>query len=416
MLKDIKHRLSSPFIRNVGWMGGAELANRVFRLGTTVTLARLLTPEQYGLIAIVLATQEFSKVFTLSSGIGSKLIQANERDIEVLSKTSYWLNWIICISLFFIQCLIAFPVAWTYQNNQIILPICVLAVSYLILPTFAVQSALIQRENRLSIIAFCNAAQSLVANILTIVLALLGFGIWSVVLPNVISNIVWTVITYHQHKWRPSGGFQIDRWNEVVKFSTDILGVELTNKLKGNIDYLIVGYFWGVEELGLYYFSFNAGIGISLNVINAFSSAMFPYFCAARENLSVLRERYFRSVKATSSIVTPIILLQVALAPLYVPFIFGDKWVDAIPVLMLICLSALPLPLSTSAYHLLNSVGETRVTLGFTIISTIVFTFMLLLVVHLSILWTAVAVLAFQMLVQPLYSIWAIRKVFVLAR
>ena len=86
-------------------------------------------------------------------GVSAKIIQADDENVEELSNSGYWLNWVIFLSLFVIQGLIAFPVAWFYHDNQLILPICVGGIPYLIWPWVAVKNALIQRENRLKITA-----------------------------------------------------------------------------------------------------------------------------------------------------------------------------------------------------------------------------------------------------------------------
>lgn len=243
LINNIRQTLSTKFIRNVGWLGGAELANRIFRLGTTFTLARMFSPYDYGLVAVILTTNEFANVVTLKSGISSKIIQADEQNLKVICNTSYWLNWIVCIFMFILQCTAAFPIALFYGNNRIILPICFSALVYLMLPFFMVQCALIQRENRLNIIALCNIIQSLSINILTITLAILGLGVWSVILPIVITTPIWIVINNRNHKWQPPKSFQLEQWQEILYFSKDILGVEFLNKLRSNIDYLIVGVF-----------------------------------------------------------------------------------------------------------------------------------------------------------------------------
>lgn len=243
LINKLKQKLSSQFIRNVGWLGGAELVNRVFRLGTTVILARLLSPQDYGLAAIVLTTIEFANVLTLQVGIGSKIVQANEQDVKVLCDTAYWLNWIICGSLFIIQCIAAFPIAWFCGDNRVILPICVAAIVYLIVPNYAVQNALITRENRLNITALANATQSMLGNVLTMGLALLGMGMWAIVLPFVLTSPVWLAIIHINQPWRPTKTFTLKRWQEIVSFGKDVLGYQLLDKLRANLDYLLIGYF-----------------------------------------------------------------------------------------------------------------------------------------------------------------------------
>lgn len=412
LINRLKQLSSGQFIRNAGWLGGAELVNRIFRLGTTVTLARLFSPYDYGLVSVVLTTYEFTTVFTLRYGIGAKIIQADEQELKEICDTSYWLNWILCGSLFVVQCIAAFPIAWFYKDNQVILPICVLALVYLMLPIFMVQSALIQRENRLKITALCNVTQAILSNIITIGLALLGLGMWAVVLSTVLTTPVWIVINYMNHPWRPPKSFRLDQWQEVTNYSKDLLGIELLNKLKGNIDYLIIGRFLGIHALGIYYFAFNAGLGISQNVMNAFTSALFPHLCAARGNLKQLKERFFSSIKTVGIFVVPLILLQSSLAPLYVPIVFGQKWVNAVPILVLICLSALPLTFSNATYLLLKAVGTTRIVLYWNLIYTVIFAIALLVAVRWGIFWVAASVLICQVLSLSIFSIWAIRYVF----
>ena len=112
-LKDRFDKFNNPFVRNVGWMGASGAIIRVFRLITTIVLARFLSPYDFGLAAIVLTTNEFVQVFS-RNGIGAKLIQAEEKDIEQLAQSAYWLGWLVFIGLFILQCLSAFPFTATF--------------------------------------------------------------------------------------------------------------------------------------------------------------------------------------------------------------------------------------------------------------------------------------------------------------
>ncbi|MBD1809595.1 lipopolysaccharide biosynthesis protein [Microcoleus sp. FACHB-SPT15] len=411
LLTKLKQLTSGQFIRNVGWLGGAELVNRVFRLGTTVTLARMFSPEDYGLMSIIYTTFEFASVFTLRGGIGAKIIQADEKDVKTIAETSYWLNWILCGAIFIVQCIAAFPIAQFYDKKQLALPLCMAALTYLMLPLFLVSTALIERENRLKVTAMCNAISSLVINSITIILALLGVGVWAIVWAMLLGNPVWILITWKNHSWRPPKTFNIERWREVISFGGSLLGVDLLNRIKGNIDYLLVGRFLGVEALGIYYFAFNAGLGISFNVMNSFSSAIFPYLCEARDDFREVKKRFFSSIKRTSTVVVPLIILQAGLAPLYVPLVFGEKWIPAIPILSMICLSALPYPISFAVKHLLNAVGKTWLNLYWAFFQTLTFAGFVLVAVKGGIFWVAAAVLIHQALTS-IYYIWAIKYVF----
>lgn len=413
LIDKLRHKFSGQYIRNIAWMGRAELANIIFRLGTSIVIFRTISRYDYGLIAIVLTTYEIANVFTLREGIDSKLIQASKEDVDILSDTAYWMNWILCIALFIIQCLAAFPIAWFYQDNQVILPICVIATVYLMLPLYAVQRALIMRENRLNIVALCQVLQSLLGNILTIIMALFGMGMWAIVLPIVLTNPVWVIINLLKHKWRPKKYFKLHRWREIAVFALNLLGVKILKKLRGQLDYLIIGRFLGIDVLGIYYFAFNAGIGISSNVINLLTLPLFPHLCEIRENIRELKKRYFNSLKTIAYIIIPLVLLQSSLAPLYVPIVFGEKWIKAISILILICLSAIPRPFAEAAEQLLQAVNKTHLNLYWNVIFTVFFTVCILISVQWGILWVAISVLICHFIALPIFTIWATKYVLI---
>ncbi len=406
-----KHLLSDKFIRNSGWMGASELLHRISRLVTTVVLARIFSPYDYGLIAVVYTTWSFGNIFTLSSGVGSKIVQASENDLEAICITSYWLNWILCGSIAVIQALLAFPIAKFYGSDKLILPLVVLSLLYLIMPFFLVKEALIRRQNKLKIIAFAKGTSAMITNLVTALFAILGLGIWAVILGMSLAYPAKMIIYNKNLHWQPGKLFKLEKWQEVLNYGSNILGVSLLEELRQNIDYLIVGRFLGVDALGLYFFAFNAGSGISNNVIMAFTSSMFPYFCEVRENMELLKERFLTSLKKSSFVIVPLILLQSSLAPFYVPIIFGQKWINAIPVLIVICLSVLPIFVYHSTKHLLNSVNKIKLNLYWNLIFTVLFALVLLTVVKYGILVVAITVLACQLL-NAIFSIWIIKSVF----
>ncbi len=412
LIHKLQKTFSSQFIRNAGWLGLAELANRIFRLGTTVTLARMFSPKDYGLMAIVYIVIEFSSLFTLDRGTIAKIVQADDKDIQTICNTSYWINWILCISICILQCIAAFPIAYFYGNQDLILPICCVSLVYLIFPIFVVQGALIERDNRLKIKAIGNVAQSLIGNLLTVSLAILGMGVWSIVWAMVLSNIVWIFIYYKNNSWRPPKSFNLDKWQDITNFGKNVIAVEFLTRLRMNLDYLIVGKFLGINELGLYYFAFNAGSGITMNIVKTLITPLFPHLCAVRKNYQQFKQRYLSSVKTIATIVVPIVLLQAAAAPFYVPIIFGQKWTGAIPILVLICLSVIPRAFKQSSSLLLNAIDQTHKVFYFDVIYTLVFAAALLITVKMGIFWIALAVLLSHLLMSVIFNILADNYVF----
>jgi O-antigen/teichoic acid export membrane protein len=415
LVSKAKQLFSNPFIRNAGWLGAAELLNRVFRLGTTVTLARVFSAEDYGLMSVIYTIYDFAHVLTLTGGVGAKIIQADEQDLETICETSYYLNWILCSLIFILQCVAAFPIAQFYNNEKLVLPICAAALMYLMFPVFVIQSALIERENRLKIKALCNATQAILGNLIIVIFVLLGMGVWAIVWSMVLSTPVWIFISLSHHQWRPPRFLKtshLKRWREITSFGGSMLMVELLNRLRSNLDYLIVGRFLGLRELGFYYFAFNAGSGVTISVVNTFMNALFPHLCNVRGNAHVLKLEFLKSLKMTGLVVVPLILLQSTLAPFYVPIIFGKKWDVAIPVLIIICLSVIPRSLKWADFILLNAVNKIQLTLRFDIFYTLIFAASLLLTVKLGIFWVAVAVFSSHLVMSLLFHVLTLKSAF----
>ena len=406
----LKKVLSGAYIRNVGWMAGAEIANRIIRLASTVILARMFSAQDYGLMAIIYTVSDFFQVFTLRGGVGSKIIQADEEDVIAICNTAYWLNWIVCGSLFIIQCLVALVLPYFSSEQQTLtLPLIAVAFTYLAYPLFTIHLTLIERENRFKASAICNIVVSIVSTIVTATLALLGMGIWSIIWSMLSTFPIWITLSWKYQSWRPPLRFSLEKWRDVLGFGSNLLINDLLNRFRSNVDYLIVGRYLGVEALGMYYFAFNAGSGITTSILNTFMSPMYPYICAAKNDYLQFKERYFSSLKKITAILVPLILLQAFLAPIYVPIVFGSKWTPAIPVLILICLSVIPKIYGWAATLLLNSINKPKISLQISSIFTFVFIISLFAVVKAGIIWVAVTVFLNHLIVLPILTIWSNR-------
>jgi teichuronic acid exporter len=407
-IRRLRTLLASPLIRNLGSMGSAQIAMRVSRLLATIVLARLLSPLDFGMAAVVLTVYEFVALFT-RNGITAKVVQASETEVRGVAETAYWLTWIACGALLVLQLLIALPIAWVYHDARLALPIALMGLIYLATPLSNIQCAFMQREGRVGRIAFAGGLQVTTDNILTAIFAVLGMGMWAIVLPKLLVAPIWVVINRTGHAWRPASTWKpmLAGWQDIARFSRSVIGVELLTTIQANVDNLLVGYFLGIEALGIYYFAFNAGVGITLGLVNAFGVAVYPYLCQVRSDRAQLTARYRAALRTLGCIVVPLVLLQVLLAPIYVPIVFGQHWVSAVPVLMVICLSVLPRPFASTCSQLLKAVGRPDIELRWQLVLTAVLVAGLVLGAQIGILGMAIAVLTVQIVVLTAYCLRA---------
>ncbi|MEP1740824.1 MAG: lipopolysaccharide biosynthesis protein [Kangiellaceae bacterium] len=396
------------FFKNASWLAGAELANRITRLITAVILARYLSPVEFGIAAVALTCNELIKVLA-QNGVGAKIIQASEEQLSQICNTAYRLNWIFFIGLTILQCSVALIVADYYQNPELGYMISYLAIVYLIMPFGLVQAFLIQRNNKLRVTAIVSASQITADNLLTAVLALFGFGIWSIIIPKVLVAPIWLFGTLSQQQWSRQLGATMKGAAEILQFGKNILGSELAKVLRANIDNILVAWVLGLEAAGIYYFAKNAGLGISLSLISAFNLSLFTHLCEFSSNLHQLRREFLSSIRTTSLVLIPIIATQAILAYWYVPLLFGEQWNIAIVPISLLCLSAIPRPMGEAASELLKSLGRADVDFCWNILFSIGY----LLAVSIGVQWGVVgvagAILCIHLL-MPAYCIWTITQ------
>lgn len=400
------------FLRNLGWLGASEVVVRITRLLAAVVLARTLDPLAFGVAALVLTANELIRVFS-RNGIGAKIVQCEERELDQVCNTAYRLNMVFCLFMFGLQLLIAYPLANWYDTPELIPMLQVLSLTYLLMPFGMVQAALVQRQQRLKSTAMIDGGQVAVDNILTAFLAIIGLGAWAIVLPKFLTSPIWVIGYRRAYSWQPSGPlFYVGLWREVLKFGRYYLGIEVLKTARLNLDNLIIGRLLGMEALGIYYFARNAGLGFSLTLINAVNSALYPNLCEVNQQRALLKQRFNKNLKQISAIVVPLLIAQASLAFIYVPIVFGDQWTHAIPVLAILCLSAIPRAFAESASALMLATGRIKADLYWNLGFTVMFVAVVAGAANLSLITVAIAILVVYVITNPVYLWWAIYSTF----
>jgi teichuronic acid exporter len=393
---------NSSLLRNMSWLGISELMIRITRIATAVILARTLNAHEFGVIAIAMTVQEVVQTLT-RNGIGAKIVQTDSAHLNAVCNIVYRLNWKICIALFFIQCAVAHPIKLFYRDDALYPLVIALAIPYLIYPFAMVQVYLVQRQNRLGVTALANGAQVSIDNITSAVLALCGFGIWSVIIPKIIVAPLWVLFYRKLQTWRPSKQEADFPQSEILAFSMHVLGSEICATARRHIDRVLIGFFMGLDTLGIYYFAVNSGLGLSLSLASAFNTAFYPHLCAQRENLAKLKLEFKKGIKIIIALSIVMFGAQAILAPWYVPMIFGEKWTHAIPILMVLTLSGIPRPAAEACAQFLRAVNKPRIDFRWNVVFTLLMTLSILVGVQYDIETVAYAVLLSHAICIPIY-------------
>lgn len=381
----------------LAWLFAGEGVSRITRLLTAIVLSRVLTPFEFGLAAIVLASDDIIRVFS-RNGIGIKIIQASEEHLDKTCQGVYRINWGISLLLAAAQLALAGPIARYFDYPALQNMLMVLALVYLIYPLAMVHVYRVQRRQDMKTTATIYGAQVGADNLLTAALALSGLGVWAVIVPKVLVAPLWVWLYRRAEKWRFDVKQPSMSLHQIWHFSRDILLVELLKSLRSNVDRLLIGAILGVEALGIYFFAINAGSGMSFALIKAYNTAIMPQLCEAMRTTTAALTAYRNALIKFAVFIVPIITLQLALAPWYVPIVFGEQWHSAIPVLMLLCGAMIFAGMVEVATSALRAYNNTALDLRLSAITTGLYLCAVLLGSQFSVLMIAALIVASQLL------------------
>lgn len=335
--------LASQAARNFSFLLGGEGLGRIIRVLATITMARILDVSDFGLLAVALTCHELIAVLA-NNGFGLYILKQRDEQLQRATNTTWTLSWLWAGAMVGIQLLVALGVELLWKPEAAFL-ITAMAPVHLILPLALTHVYVIHRKGALGAFAGITVVQNLVDCLLIIALLYFGFGLWSIVFAKCLSTVTWAIGIRFTKAWdfQPNAGFS--PLLDPFKFTGPVLLSEYGQSIRQFGDNILVGGTMGVELLGIYYFAKNSGLGISLGLSQVSTTVATPRFAEITRSEIAPRGKADKRLRLTfnlSLVVSLLIVAQVALAPYYVPVLFGEKWSSAVPVLAILCLSALP--------------------------------------------------------------------------
>jgi O-antigen/teichoic acid export membrane protein len=399
-------KAKSALLANIGWQALGEMCGRIARLLATVLLARALTPSEFGAAAAAITCFEIIRVL-LNTGIGQAIVRATDEELAATCATAYRLGWWSCIFTAVLQVAVGWGMAVYTGRPELFAMIAALAGVYLIMAPGIVHVNLLVRDNRIKTVTGVATTQNVSDHLLTALFAITGFGAWAIVLPKLLTAPIWLFGVRRSQSWTRDKAAGFVPYASILTYAGPILGSEIMSATRMNLDKLLVGSVLGVEALGLYYFAFNAGIGVSLTLTAALALSSFPYFAAVARQPAELLKRFDHVMGTTAPLIGVAIAVQAVAAVTYVPLVFGARWVDAAPLVALLCVSGITKSAFDVGQQGLRAAGLTRedfvASTAFSSVSLLIFYVSLGFGLHTAI--TTFAVTA--CLLQLIFAVWA---------
>lgn len=359
--------MSRRVMGGAAWSATGRLGSQLTQFAAGLVLARLLFPEDFGLLASVYVITGLTVIF-FDMGIVGALVQRRHLDDRVMS-TAFWFNAVG--GMVFVGLLVLLgPLVADFYGDARLRWITPLAGLSFLFSLSVVHSALLQRDLRFRPMAMTEITTAAAANGVTIAAAALGLGPYALVTGPPIQSLLTTLVLWRLVSWRPRLIFSISAFKELWGFSGGMLGFGIVNYTGRNMDNLLIGRFVGASGLGLYNRAYNLMLLPLQQVGGAVGRVMFPALSSMGNDLERVRNAYRRVLRTISFVTIPILVGMAATAPALVAVLWGDRWVGTVPLLQLLCLAGLPQALSSSEGWLYQSQGRTTLMFLMGLLST----------------------------------------------
>ncbi len=343
-------------VHAVVWRSGSQLLVQFLRWAATIYVIRLLTPSDYGLIAM---TETLTALLVILSGESINVALVQRKEItDRMARQAFGLLIIINVCLALLQLGIAPLVAAYYQQPEIAHLLSVMAINYLILPFISLPQALCMRNLDFKTPALCNFIATIASVLSTLALALAGFGVWALVTGQIVmlaANAIG-LLSYGQRLVWPD--FRMTEINGMFRFSTIVMLTSLLWFVYTQSSILIVGRELGAHASGLYYTALMLAQLAVVKLIPALNEVGGSAYARIQHDLEAVASNFLRVVRLISLVTCPVYAGLAATAPIFVPTVLGAQWQEAVTLLQILCIAMPIYTLHTLLAPATNALGR----------------------------------------------------------
>lgn len=335
-----------------------------------IILARLLAPEQFGIIAILMVFINLAQVF-VQSGFNTALIQKKDADEDDFSSIFYLS---LCIAgIIYIIIYISAPYIAMFYNNPILISILrVLSLTLFAGAFNSIQNAFVAKNFLFKKLFKSSLGAMLISGMAGVISAYNGLGVWSLVIQQLVNQFSITIIMWFTVKWRPRLVFSFKKVKQLFLFGSKLLASSLLNVLYRELRTLIIGRIYTTSMLGYYNRGEQFPKLIVTNIDGSIQSIMLPTLSAYQDDKKSVKQMMRRAIISSSFFIFPMMLGMAVIAEPLVKIVLTDKWLKCVPFLQVFCISYAIMPIHTANLQAINAMGRSDIFLKLEIIKKII--------------------------------------------
>lgn len=362
--------LKTTTIKSLFWKLFEQGGSAVVTLVVQIVMARLLAPDEFGMLAIMLVFVNIGNVI-VQSGLNTAIIQANDANEDDYS-TVFWMSLSISVVLYVVLFLAAPFIADFYETPAAVAPLRVLLLILMVNAYNAIQEAIVARNLEFQKTARATVTAGLVSGAVGIAVALMGGGIWALVVQQLLQQGCKCLVLALQVPWKPRLVFHIERARMFFGFGWKLLASGILEQAYQGLSDLLIGKVFNTTELG--YVSqgkkYPQALGTLLD--GAIQPVMLSAVSRVQDDAVMVKRLARRALKTSTYLVAPCMLLFALVARPIVVMLLGEQWLPSVPFLQMYCIVYAMLPIHTTNLQVLNGMGRSDLFLTLEVIKKIV--------------------------------------------
>ena len=394
---------ASKVFSGVIWASVQRFGTMIISFVTNIVLARLLTPDDFGTIGMLLLFLAIANTF-VDSGFGSALIQKKDATQTDFS-TVFYINLVLSIAIYAV---LFFGAPWVanFYDVDILNPLLRVQGLVLILNGFCiVQTALLRKKMDFRKLSICNLVGNAVGSVAGILAALNGYGVWSFVIRALTVSLVTSILLWIVGNWKPLWVFSSQSFKELFGFGGFMLLSSLLYALTNNIQTLVIGKLFKPADLGNVTQARQLRNVATDSVSSVISQVLYPEFANNQKEENILAQKLNLSVSVISFMSVGLMVLCILTAKPLILLLYGEKWVDCIPYFQILCIAGSFMALQD--VNLVAAKGKSKMLFYCNVLKMILYILMLIVgaklyglygLVIANSLYTMIAYLAFSIL------------------
>lgn len=362
----MQENLKAKTVSGMIWSALQRFGTMGISFVSNIVLARLLTPDDYGCIGMLAIFITVSNTF-VDGGFGSALIQKKDVTQKDYS-TIFWWNLFLSVVLYGVLFISALAVSRFY-NIPLLEPVLqVQGVVLIINALNIVQTNQLRKSINFKRLATIHIVSHIVAAVLAIVLAYMGWGVWALVAQQIVASSITSVMLWVMNRWMPSLCFSVESFKQLFSFGGFILASNLINTFCDNVQGLLIGKFFNPATLGLYTQSRKLEDIATTSISGVVNQVAYPVLSKKQSDMNGMIAALKKFITFISFIVFPLMLLLIVIAEPLISLVYSAKWLPCVPYFRILCIAGLAISLQMINYNAIAAIGKSNILFKWTII------------------------------------------------